>query len=187
MSYDDNPQNVAQYIKMAEGYDGAHLISILKEHLASGATVLELGMGPGVDLEILSRDFQVTGSDRAQPFLDLYRQHHPEADLLLLDAITLETDRKFDGIYSNKVLHHLAVDELKCSFERQAQLLNPGGVALHSLWHGNRVEEMAGMRFIYHTSMTLKPLYEQDFVLLKSGEYTEMEADDSLYIVLQKL
>ncbi|MEZ4659088.1 MAG: class I SAM-dependent methyltransferase [Caldilineaceae bacterium] len=186
-TYYDNPQNVAEYIKMAEGYDGAHLISILKGHLPRGAAVLELGMGPGVDLRILSRDFQVTGSDRAQPFLDLYRQNHPEADLLLLDAITLETDRKFDGIYSNKVLHHLTPDELKRSFERQAALLNAGGIALHSFWQGEGVEEMAGMRFFYHTLPTLAPHFEPDFALLKSGGYAEMETDDSLYVVLQKL
>lgn len=187
MSYYDDPQNVAQYIKMAEGYDGADLIDILKEYLSRGASVLELGMGPGVDLEILSCDFQATGSDRAQPFLDLYRQNHPEADVLVLDAITIETDRKFDGIYSNKVLHHLTMDELQRSFQRQAVLLNSGGIALHSFWQGEGMEEMAGMRFFYHTLPTLTPLYEPNFALLKSGAYAEMETDDSLYVVLQKL
>ena len=186
MNYYDDPKNAAEYIKMAEGYDGAYLIDILKQHLPAGATVLELGMGPGVDLEILGRDFQVTGSDRAQPFLDLYRQRHPKADLLLLDAVTLETKRRFDGIYSNKVLHHLTIDELRDSFQRQAELLKPGGMLLHSFWHGNKVEEIAGMRFFYHTLETLKPLYDANYALLESGIYAEMETDDSLYVVLRK-
>ncbi len=53
MSYFDDEQNVEAYVKMAEGYNGRNLINILKKHLPPNATVLELGMGPGVDYEIL--------------------------------------------------------------------------------------------------------------------------------------
>ena len=122
MGYFHEEKNVLEYIKMAEGYDGKELIEILKNHLPVGSTVLELGMGPGKDLKILSSDYIVTGSDYSNVFLELYRKKNKNADLLLLDAITLKTRRKFDCIYSNKVLIHLTRQELRMSLKRQLDL-----------------------------------------------------------------
>ena len=119
MGFFDTEQGVNEYIKLAEGYDGAELIKILQKVLPEKSTVLELGMGPGKDLDILSKFFKATGSDSSQVFLDRYKQENPEADLLKLDAVTIPTDRTFDCIYSNKVLHHLTRKELKESFQRQ--------------------------------------------------------------------
>jgi len=62
---------------------------------------LELGIGLGKDFNILKKSYAVTGSDNSQVFLDKYKQKHPDADLLFLDAVTIQTDRKFDCIYSN--------------------------------------------------------------------------------------
>ena len=146
MGYYDDPKNAQQYIEMAEGYDGRELIEALSRHLPAGATVLELGMGPGKDLDILNETFLATGSDSAQPFLDRYRDLHPQADLLLLDAVTLDTDRSFDALYSNKVLYHLSRDQLRASLRNQARNLirgrqvhtlgKPLYVDLHQELHG---------------------------------------------------
>ena len=84
-------------------------------------------MGPGVDLDILQQYYQVTGSDRSTIFLERYRQQHTAADLLQLDALTMDTDRRFDAIYSNKVLHHLSRTELQQSLLAQAAVLHPEG------------------------------------------------------------
>ncbi|MBP7963289.1 MAG: class I SAM-dependent methyltransferase [Caldilineaceae bacterium] len=186
VNYYDDPKNVADYIQMAEGYNGEELIQLLREVLPSGSTVLELGMGPGVDLDLLAVHYNVTGSDRAQPFLDRYRLAHPQADLLLLDAVTLDTQRRFDAIYSNKVLHHLTRTELADSFLRQADLLPPGGVIVHSFWYGDNEEEYPGMLAVYYTESTLTlalgPVYE----ILKMTRYAEMDEGDSLVCVCRK-
>ncbi|MCJ7549651.1 MAG: hypothetical protein MUQ30_08210 [Anaerolineae bacterium] len=42
MGYLDDPENVEQYIEMADGYDGRELAEVLKRHLPEGETVLEL-------------------------------------------------------------------------------------------------------------------------------------------------
>lgn len=185
-NYFDDENNARDYIEMAEGYDGRELIEVLKDYLPEGATVLELGMGPGVDLDLLSKSYQVTGSDNAQPFLDIYRQTNPDAELLLLDAITIETDRKFDCIYSNKVLHHLSTDELKDSCNRQAELLNPGGILFHSFWYGDQEEFMQGLRFQYYTQESLLTIVEPLFEVLEITRYQEMDENDSIYLVLKK-
>jgi trans-aconitate methyltransferase len=106
MGYFDERKNVDDYIHMAEGYDGRDLIAVLQKHLPARSTVLELGMGPGKDLDLLAQTYQVTGSDYSNVFLDLYREKHPAADLLQLDAVSLATERKFVCIYS-KVSHDI--------------------------------------------------------------------------------
>ncbi|HIA66871.1 TPA: class I SAM-dependent methyltransferase [Candidatus Poribacteria bacterium] len=81
--------------------------------------------------------------------LQLYREKQPEADLLKLDATTIETDRSFDCIYSNKVLHHLSKSDLRYSFTCQQQLLTDGGLLMHSFWYSDKEEESYGFRLLY--------------------------------------
>ena len=171
---------------MAEGYDGRELIDGLKSYLKPGATVLELGMGPGVDFEILRETYQVTGSDHSSVFVERYRQKDADADLIVLDAVTMNIDRTFDCIYSNKVLHHLTRDELKTSFHRQADVLNEGGILCHSFWYGDAEETHHGMRFTYYTEETLIDTIGDTYELLESKRYTEMDEDDSLLVILKK-
>ncbi len=82
MSFYNDKKNVEEYTRMAEGYDGRVFVDLLKGMLPKGATVLELGMGPGKDLLLLSEHFQATGSDSSNVFLERFRKTHPDADLL---------------------------------------------------------------------------------------------------------
>ena len=186
MGFYDDEKNVSSYLEMAEGYDGAELIRILKEYLPVGAAVLELGMGPGKDLDILGQDYTVTGSDNSQIFLDLYRKKNKQADLLLLDAITINTDRQFDCIYSNKVLHHLDQTELKQSLQRQKDVVGSGGFLFHSFWCGDHTEEHHGLRFTYYTETVLTSMIDSAWEIVLMKRYTEMDVDDSIYILLRK-
>ncbi len=186
MNYYDDAKNVASYIKMAEGYDGTALVQVLTQYLPVGSAVLELGMGPGKDLALLAQHYVVTGSDRSPMFLDRYRADHPDADLLQLDAATLATERRFDGIYSNKVLYHLTVDELRHSFARQAAVLNPQGIALHSFWRGEGEENLHGLHFVYYDVEGLCDLASPAFDILEASLYGEAEEDDSICLVLQR-
>ncbi|QMU53465.1 MAG: methyltransferase domain-containing protein [Nitrosopumilus sp.] len=185
MGFFDTENGVEQYIKMAEGYDGAELIKILQKYLPENSTVLELGIGPGKDVNILKKSYEVTGSDNSQVFLDKYKKNHPNKDLLLLDAVTIQTDRKFDCIYSNKVLHHLTKEDLTKSLQRQNDVLGPNGIAFHSFWKGNKVEEMEGLLFTYYETEDLKKITESNFDVLAMETYAEMEKDDSIYVVLR--
>lgn len=186
MGYFDDAKNIEEYVKMAEGYDGRALIDVLKKYLRNGSTVLELGMGPGKDFEILGESFQVTGSDSSKAFLDRYRERNATADLVWLDAVKMNIDRRFDCIYSNKVLHHLAREEFKESLRRQWQVLNSHGILFHSLWYGDKEEEMSGLRFIYYTEETFGEIVGSEYEMVEATRYAEMEKDDSMYVVLRK-
>ena len=183
MGYYDNRNSVQEYIAMAEGYDGSMLIDVLKKHLPTGSTVLELGMGPGKDLELLGTDCVATGSDHSELFLDLYRENHPDADLLFLDAVSLDTDRQFDCIYSNKVLIHLSELELRASFARQAAVLNPRGLLMHSFWYGDQ----HGLTFYYYTEPVLTQLAGEAYTILDVARYKEIVEGDSVYLLMQKI
>lgn len=186
MGYYDDKKNVEQYIEMAEGYDGKLLIEALEKHLSKDSTVLELGIGPGKDAVLLSENYHVTGSDYSSVFVERFQNLYPDIDVLQLDAVTMKTDRTFDGIYSNKVLYHLSRDHLKTSFREQARVLNAGGIALHSFWYGDGEDEQQGLKFVYYTDDTLKALIGDEYDIIDIQRYTEMETDDSLYVVLRK-
>ena len=187
MSFYKNKENVKKYIEMAEGYDGKYLIEILKKYLTEGSSILELGMGPGKDLDILNKDYEVTGSDYSELFLDLYKKSkNMNVDLLFLDARSLETSKKFDCIYSNKVLYHLTKDELTKSLNRQWEILNKDGILFHSFWKGDKREKKNGLNFVYYTEEKLREMIGDNFEILDIESYTEIEDDDSLYIILKK-
>ncbi len=187
MGYFDDEKNVQDYIEMVDGYDGAALIKVLQDYLPDESALLELGMGPGKDLDILNQCFKATGSDISQVFINLYREKHPEADLLLLDAVTLDTDRTFNCIYSNKVLHHLTKDELQHSLCNQTRLLRKNGLLFHSFWHGDKEEMNHGLRFVYYLEEELKAIVDGLFEVVKMERYKEIEEDDSFYVILKKI
>jgi len=185
MGYFDKIENVQEYMKMAEGFDGRELIEILKMHFNKDNSVLEIGIGPGKDLDILNESFKATGSDNSNVFLDLYREKNPDSDLILLDAITLKTKRKFDCLYSNKVLHHLTKEELQQSFQRQKNIISDGGILFHTFWYGDKEEEFNGLRFVYYNEDTIQRVIGNSFEIIEFARYTEMEKDDSFYIILK--
>mgnify|MGYP006289408233 CR=1 FL=1 len=191
-NYYKDKENVLEYIEMAEGYDGKALIEHLRDYLQEGSSVLELGMGPGKDLDILKKYYQVTGSDFTKHFLDLYKENHQDdnIDLLLLDARKLDIKRQFDCIYTNKVLYHLTEEEMIESLRRQKDLLNENGLLLHSFWEGNKKEKFKGINFVYYTKERIIEIINSHFSdvyeILEIEYYKEMEEKDSIYIILKK-
>jgi len=186
VDYYDSEENVEKYIQMASGYDGKSLIAALRAYLPRGATVLELGMGPGKDLLLLKDRYHATGSDSSNIFLDRFKQLHPDIDVRLLDAVTMDIDERFNGIYSNKALCHLRRDELAASFEHQARILTAGGIALHSFWYGDEESYHQGLRFVHYREATLEALIGPRYEVLEAERYTEIDTNDSLYIVLRR-
>ncbi|MCB0806478.1 MAG: class I SAM-dependent methyltransferase [Bacteroidales bacterium] len=174
-----------EYMAMAEGYDGRLIIDQLETYVKPGSAVLELGMGPGKDLDLLAEKYRVTGSDLSEAFLDLYREKNPGANLLHLDAVTLDTTETFDCIYSNKVLHQIGPDDLKRSFERQSALLNPAGIACHSFWYGDKVVTHRGQQFWYYTELTIRSVVPPDFDIVFQHRYMEMIPNDSIWMIFR--
>ena len=187
MGYFDTKKGIEEYIKRSEGWGGSKLINVLKKYLPKKSTLLELGMGPGRDFDILKKTYTSTGSDDSKVFLDRYKRKDKNADLLRLDVVSIPTEKRFDGIYSNKVLHHLTKKDLKKSIRRQKEVLNPEGIAFHSFWKGDKVEHKHGLLFVYYEMDKLEKIIGNNFDILQMKTFTEMEKDDSIYVVLKKV
>ena len=68
--YYNTKESVDEYIKLAKGFNGAHLIKKFEKVLSPNSTVLEIGSGLGSDWEILNESYNVVGSDNSTEFLD---------------------------------------------------------------------------------------------------------------------
>ncbi|MBU2863676.1 class I SAM-dependent methyltransferase [Reinekea forsetii] len=183
MGFYDDPANVKQYLTMCQDYDGTDLYQRLSQHLPDHSTLLEVGSGGGLDLEYLKQHFLVTGSDLSDAFLDVLKARHPDIDFLKLNAQSFSIPKKFDCIFSNKVLHHLTKPQLAQSFELQAKHLQPGGVLAHSFWLGDQSEEMNGLLFTYYQASELLALLSPKFEIVDTHVYEEFEADDSIFVI----
>lgn len=186
MNYYHDEKNVENYIQMADGFDGSEFIPILRKYLIDGASLLELGMGPGKDVDLLSKYFNVTGSDNSEIFLERYRKRNPDADLILLDAAEMQIDRKFDCIYSNKVLQHLERDEMAASLRLQGTYLRAGGFLFHSLWYGDGEDIFDGLKSVYYTEEAITKLLPKELEIFKFVIFKEMEPNNSFYIILRR-
>lgn len=71
------------------------------------------------------------------------------------------------------------------SFKQQRRVLKPGGIALHSFWYGEGDEDMHGLHFAYYTEATLRAALDDDYEIITIERYTEMETDDSIYIIVR--
>lgn len=181
-----NKELVETYIEMTREYDGPLLIDWIFHYVDTDATVLELGMGPGKDLLELQKNYRATGSDSSPEFIERFRKKHPGSDLLALDAVTMDTDRLFDCICSNKVLQHLTMDELNESLANQAKALAPKGILLHTFWAGEGMEENEGILFVMHSLGKLKLIFEEHYEVLFIETYKEDADNDSIVVVAQK-
>lgn len=186
MSMYDTAEGVEEYAAMAEGYDGRSHVERLNQLLPPGATVLELGMGPGVDLDLLAQNYRVVGSDLSSAFLQRYAERRPDAELLQLDAVTIDTAQTFDAIYSNKVLHHLTTEQLTASLQRQAALVGPDGLLLHGLWAGDGAEDHQGLHTQLYTAQTFAAAVPAMLEIVECTPYQEMAVGDSIRVVLRQ-
>lgn len=186
----DSAEGVRRYAAISKGIDGCVLVDELARHAPQGAAVLELGSGLGKDLVLLAERFEVTGSDTSLAFLAHLRVAQPEAEILELDARTLaspelDPKRRFDALYSNKVLHHLERSELRASFTAQRARLHPGGWALHSFWPGNQRVEREGLLFQEHDERSLRQLLGEGWDVERCIAYSELGHHDSLALLLR--
>ena len=186
MGYFDNEKNVQDYIKMVEDYNPIELINILRKNLEKGSTLLELGMGPGKDLDILRNYYNVTGSDSSQIFINRYKKTHPESDIIQIDARDIKIKQKFDCIYSNKVLIHLTKEECNSSFKKQKNILNPSGILFHTFWFGTKTEKYQELLFTYYSEDELKNMVKDDYNIISIERYTEDKKDDSILLIVQR-
>lgn len=185
MGFYDDKKNVDQYISMCDGYDGSNLYALVEKHLSVGSSLLELGTGPGFDLAHWKDKYKVTASDLSEEFIKRGTINFPDVEFKHLDAVTIDVEGTFDCLYSNKVLHHLNLEELERSLQRQKQVIAPGGLFAHTFWLGEKEDTMHGMYFLFHDREKLLKLVSKYFNVIDTLDYMEFEEGDSIFIIAQ--
>lgn len=135
-------------------HDVSQNIDALLRHLQGAApfTVLDLGCGPGRDLQTFTRLGHVAvGLDGSEKFAQMARTDSGcevwHQDFLHLDLPA----EHFDGIFANAVLFHIPVQELPRVLKQLHATLKPGGVLFSSNPRGDNREGWNGQRFgAYH-------------------------------------
>ena len=184
--YYKTKESAQEYIRLAKDVSGVQLIEKLKQLLPPKSSLLEIGSGPGTDWNILNQTYNAVGSDNSLEFLKHLNTENPNGLFLELDAISLNTDKYFDAIYSNKVLHHLKDDELADSVKRQYEILNANGIICHSFWKGEGSEVFKGLFVNSHTETNLNSIFKKFFDIISIENYMEFEANDSLLLLAMK-
>ncbi len=188
MNYFMKKENVDQYKSMIEDYDPTPIIEKLAQYISNGESVLELGMGTGMDFELLSKNYTVTGSDNSPVFIEDYKKNHPNANVVLLDARNVTLSEKFNCIFSNKVLQHLTRDDFKLSLLEQKKSLKPNGIVFMTLWRGKYREELMfndELRFTYYLESDIEDVVRDLYEIVSIEQYEEMEKSDSMIVVLK--
>ena len=183
MDFYNDPSKVNEYEKMCDEYDGSELYNVLDKHLEKDSTLLELGCGPGNDIVQLKNKYKITGSDFSDEFLKRCRKKFPDLPFIKLDAVTIEIDKTFDCLFSNKVLHHLPIKELEKSLGRQKKVIKQNGIFAHTFWLGDKEITMEDMLFIFHNKENLLDLVSQHFEIVETYIYKEFEEEDSIFII----
>ncbi len=185
MDFYNDPLKADEYEEMCDEYDGSELYKLLGNHLKENSTLLELGCGPGNDINNLDKKYIVTGSDLSDEFLLRCKKKHPDIPFIKLDAVSIKTDDIFDCIFSNKVLHHLTPDELEKSLDRQISVITKNGIFAHTFWLGDKEFTMEGMLFVFYNREQLMHMISRYFTILEVYDYKEFEEGDSIFIVAQ--
>ena len=183
MNFYTDPVKVDEYETMCEEYNGSELYRVLDKHLTDNSTLLELGSGPGSDINYLKKKYIVSGSDLSDEFLIRCKKKHSDVPFINLDAVSIKTDKLFDCVFSNKVLHHLTVEDLEKSLKRQQEVVEENGLFAHTLWLGDKEFTMEGMLFIFHNREHLVKLVSKYFTIIELYDYKEFEAGDSIFIL----
>jgi ubiquinone/menaquinone biosynthesis C-methylase UbiE len=179
-SYDRIAERYAAWAGAAWDGDRARYGALLFEHLPAGASVLDLGCGPGVSTtRELAKRFAVTGVDVSGRNIELARKNVPQATFLQADMATVDfPPDSFDAVVAFYSLIHLPRHEHALVLHKITGWLRPGGFLVVTM--GASATE-AG----YEEDWLGAPMYWSHFdsatnrSLVEDAGFDELEATES--------
>ena len=147
-------QRAGDFFEGTRDHDVSQNIAALLEHIEGEApcAILDFGCGPGRDLKTFSGLGHVAvGLDGAAQFVEMARAYSGcevwQQDFLHLDL----PPNRFDGVFANASLFHVASQELPRVLRDLHATLKPGGVLFTSNPHGRNDEGWSRGRYgAYH-------------------------------------
>lgn len=122
--------DVAEHLLPGRSPIGAATVREWSKALLRGASVLDIGCGPGVPISkvLVDEGFEVYGVDPSPKFIAAFRKHFPNSPAQC--AAIEDSDffgRTFDAVVAWGVMFLLQPEEQAAAIGRLARVLNPGG------------------------------------------------------------
>jgi 2-polyprenyl-3-methyl-5-hydroxy-6-metoxy-1,4-benzoquinol methylase len=149
----------------------------LESLAAATYTVLDFGCGTGGTVPLLARELgarRVVGVDVSRASIDSARRAYGSDRLQFALTEELPSADRFDVIYVNGVLHHVAASNQSSMLSTIAGSLHPGGVL--ALWENNPYNP--GTRWV----MKRLP-FDRDAVMLKPSRTRRLVAEAGLRVL----
>jgi SAM-dependent methyltransferase len=165
-----NGETVAAYGRYAESYaentramsdTGRAILEAFLERLPTGASILEIGSGPGWDADFIEANgVHVRRTDAAEGFVALQQARGKNAERLNL--ITDDLGGPYDGALVLYVLQHLDRGVIDAAIEKLAHCLKVDGVVMLSFVEGTETHTEHGESGAYHvTEWTFRAFSEK--------------------------
>ena len=145
-----------------------------------GLSVLDLGCGDGSLTQLIAqKGHHVLGLDASPDLVKRARDHYPELQFVLADAVEMEVPgESFDVVFSNAVLHWIPREKQSVVLSRIFCALKPGGRFIFELGgYGNTDSVHAALR----CEMERRGLnYTMPFYFPTIGEYAQLVEQSGL-------
>lgn len=138
-SYQDNTLKIEPEVKMAD----------FLSHLTPGATILDLGCGPGRDAAyFVSKNYRVIGIDISPQMIALAKKSVPQASFIISDIESLNLkNNSVDAIWASASLLHVSKQAMPGVLDSLYRTLKPGGILYVSMKKGSGEEITADPRY----------------------------------------
>ncbi len=135
--------------------------------------VLDLGCGSGVLTKALAeRGHDAEGLDASAELLQAARASYPELRFTQADAVRFQTNRTFDAVFSNAVLHWIEREKQPQLIAHVFDALKPGGQFVFEFGgYGNNARIHDALRRAFEAR---NRTYVMPFYFPKIGEYTSL-------------
>lgn len=163
-------KNVEKFLKRNKSYDG-RVALILRSYLKKGASVLNIGLNNGKDYEVLGEWYDVVCIESSKFFIDIYNPERKMMQIYHGDDVKLDFNRKFDCIFTNRLINRFTKDELKESLQNQLDLLEADGKSFHLFYEGEGELLLGGVALNLYNQEVLKEIIPSGFEIVKFTKY----------------
>jgi len=118
-----------QYLQFKQERTQPSLDLVARISLEDPESIIDIGCGPGNSTRILRERWphaEIIGIDKSEKMIGRARADYPDQTWIIGDAASLETDRTFDLVFSNAVIHWIPDHE--SLLRRLFKLVNKRGI-----------------------------------------------------------
>ena len=124
--------NYLAYIEQTKGSDMSYQYELFMKYVPIGSKILDAGFGSGRDIAFFKDDYDVTGIDLSEEFVNYVRENiHP--NVYKMDILDLVFEDEFDAIWSCASQVHFDSNKFLTSFDSYHSALKEAGILYVSL------------------------------------------------------